>query len=94
MEIKSDQYGYKFEIPDRPTVRQQMEYLSDAAGEALLVRFWLAAKTLITKWQCEKLPDFDIDLDKLNAPSVTMILIDAGLQVKNFMDALEDIPKN
>jgi len=87
----------KFIIPARPTVRQQMEYFSataGAAGSQLITRYWLGARILISDWQCEALPKNDVDLDEIDNPEQTELLVWAAMQVKMFMDRLENIPKN
>lgn len=94
MEIKREKFTFK--IPDRPTVRQQLQYFSAASGEASLIRYWEGAKALIEpkSWQSEALPNYDVDLDTVTDPSVTNVLIEAGLEVLKYMNTLEDIPKN
>lgn len=90
----------KFTIPDRPTVRQQMEYFSmagAAAGRDMLVRYWEGARALIIKpsWKCELVPDLSsFDMDKTSNPDIVTVLIWAGLQVRNHMNSLDKIPKN
>jgi hypothetical protein len=86
-----------FTVPDRPTVRQQMEYFSataGAAGSQILTRYWLGAKVLIQDWKCDELPKFDVDINSIDNPSQTEIMIWAAMQVKAHMDGLENIPKN
>jgi hypothetical protein len=92
MEIKSEKY--KFTLPDRPTVRQQLEYYSASAGSASLVRYWNGAKTLIQSWECESFPDFTVDIESVTDPSITAVIIEAGLDVMRYINALEDVPKN
>lgn len=90
----------KFSIVDHPTVRQQLDYFSvvgGAYGKDMLVRYWEGARAMIISksWKCKSLPDFDkIDIDALTNPEHTKILIWAGLQVRNYMNSLESIPKN
>jgi len=85
-----------FNIPDRPTVRQQMEYFSataGAGGKDLIFRYWLGARVLILDWACEAVA-VDANLDEVSNPEQTEVLIWASMKVKTFMDALENIPKN
>jgi len=88
----------KFTIPDRPTVRQQLRYFSAATGRdpsQKMERFWDGAAALIETWESKVIPDFKTaDLDTLTEPSETGIIIWVALEVKMFMDALEDVPKN
>ena len=95
--MKFEREGCTFEVPDRPTVRQQLEYFSATAGTAgnqMLVRFWMGAREVITNWECEALPDIKVDLDDLTDPTQTDIIIWAGLQVKTHFNSLEDLPPN
>jgi len=97
MEFKHENPTARFVVPDRPTVRQQLEYYSMAAGATeseFIVRLWRAAQALITEWECEKLPLFKADLDSVSAPSQTTVIIWAAMAVRNFMNGLEDLPKN
>ena len=95
MEFSNDKV--KFTVPDRPTVRQQMHWFGAVSGgdkSEIYTRYWDAAKTLIDKWECAELPDYKADMDSLTNPTQTHIMIWAGLQVLEFMNKLEDIPKN
>lgn len=97
MKFERDEPKCSFEIPDRPTVRQQLEYFSataGAAGNQMLIRFWAGALQLVTKWECEALPDYKTGLDDMTDPKQADIIIWAGIQVKNFMSTLDDVPKN
>ncbi len=49
---------------------------------------------MIQEWQCETIPDHKADLDTMDNPEQTELMIWAALQVKGHMDALENIPKN
>lgn len=87
----------KLSIPARPTVRQQMEYFSATAGtskEKMLTRFWEGAKVLFQSWECDVLPDYKTDTDEMDNPEQAEIITWAALQVKAYMDGLENIPKN
>lgn len=95
MEFKRD--NCTFIIPERPTVRQQMMWFSAVSGSdktKSLERYWEGAKALIEKWESSALPDYKISLDAITDPSQTSIVIWAGIQVLDFMNGLEDIPKN
>jgi len=109
MEFKRENPECTFTIPDRPTVRQQLEYFSRTAGfggEELLFRYWRGAIALIQTWKCDALevktvkqkgapPILEFpDLDTISNPSQRDVIIWAGLQVQGFMNQLEDIPKN
>lgn len=95
--MKFEREECTFEIPDRPTVRQQLLYFGAAGGvdkNDAMLRYWEGAKQLIQKWDCKVMPDYKISLDDLTDTSPTQIIIWAGLEVLQFMNKLEDIPKN
>jgi hypothetical protein len=97
MRFEKDDKKCVLEVPDRPTVRQQMIYMGKASGLAdgtYPLRFWEGAKTLILLWECEAFPDYTVDLDSVSDPTVSDILIWAGLRVWEHMANLEDLPKN
>lgn len=86
-----------FTIAARPTVREQMEYLSataGAGGSQMLLRFWEGAKLLITDWQFKCLPEYKKSVDEMDNPEQAELITWASLQVKNYLDSLENIPKN
>lgn len=95
--MKFERENCNFEIPDRPTVRQQILYFGAATGlERIdsMLRYWEGAKQLIQKWECEVMPDYKISLDELTDPTQAQIVMWAGLQVVQYMNGLDDIPKN
>ncbi len=97
MDFERDKPQCKFSIPDRPTVRQQLEYFSKTiafSDEDLLLRYWRGAVALIQDWSCEIMPDYKADLDTLDNPEQTQVIIWAGVQVRDHMNELENLPKN
>lgn len=97
MEIKNEILKTSFTIPDRPTVRQQMAYFSETARSVdrqHMERLWVAAQSLITNWKSEILSDIDANLDTIDNPKVTDVIIWASLQVKNHINSLDETPKN
>jgi hypothetical protein len=86
----------RFTVPERPSVRQQMAY-TDAmfrGGDGPLA-WWFGARELIQDWDCKLVPKLEnLDLDKVDDPKITDLLIWAGLQVKLHMAALDSVPKN
>ena len=96
MEFKNEQLGASFKLPERITVRQQLAYYSEAAlafGDEFLVRLWKGARTLIQDWQCEGVP-LDIDIETDTNPKAASVMIWAAMRVKNYMDSLDELPKN
>jgi len=95
--IKREKPDCEFKVPARPTVRQQMQYYSVAAGASgnrMLERFWAGAKVLLSDWTCTEMPDVNVDLDNISDPKQTDIIIWAAMEVKQHMNDLEDVPKN
>lgn len=99
MEFTKEKPDCKFSVPDKPTVRQMLEYFSASAGveqNKFLERAWEGAKTLIIRgsWKCEVLPEVDADLDTLTNPSAADVILWAGMRVREYMDELDRLPKN
>jgi hypothetical protein len=95
MEFKQE--GVRFTVPDKITVRQQLAYFSAATGldpSKRLERNWSGAKTLIEEWECELIPDKDVNLDELYSLEETNIVIWVGNKVYAHMVSLEETPKN
>jgi hypothetical protein len=92
MEFRHD--DYTFIVPDHPTVRQQLEYFSAGAGLPIALRYWECAKALIQTWECAKFPDHTVNLDSITDPAVTTIILTAGMEVMQFMNKLDEVPKN
>lgn len=96
MEFSREDPKARFTIPDRPTVRQQLAYVSltSGANDAEIVeRFWEGAQPLIKEWECEALPKRDADLDELTDPSQTTVILWVAMGVRGHMNSLEDIEK-
>lgn len=86
----------RFDVPARPTVRQQLEYYSryrDTGSESLYVRLWYSAQTLIFGWRCDVLPDMHADLNRIDSPQATTAIMWAGNAVVMHMESLEALPK-
>ncbi len=95
MEYKSENPDVCFTVPDRPTVRQQLDYHSKLAIEGgFYVKLWQAAQTLIDEWECGSLPDRDIDLDAETNPAVVDVIQWVGIRVNVHVNELENLPKN
>lgn len=96
MEFSRQNPSARFSVPDRITVRQQLTYYSEArvALRPLFERLWAGALPLITNWECEVMPDPQTDLDSISATTVTQVIVWAGLEVKGYLDSLDEMPKN
>jgi hypothetical protein len=98
MEYKDAALGVSFTIPDKLTVRQQMQY-DGAIGEGYLnglsmyERFWQAARLIIQDWQCDYIA-LDADLDKLDDRQAAQVVEFAGRAAFSHVIALERTPKN
>lgn len=98
MEFKNDKLGVTFFVPDKITVRQQLAYVSSevfARGKDFLERYWLGAVGVMYDWQCSLIPDPEtLDLDKTTDPRIAEIITWAGMEVRKFMNSLDEVPKN
>jgi hypothetical protein len=96
MKFENAELKTHFEVPDRPTVRQQLAYYA-ARSEVDTNRLesgWYGAQAIITSWQSEIMPDMKADLESLTNPSQTRLILWAGVEVFKHFSALEDVPKN
>lgn len=96
MDYKHESPQASFSVSNKITVREQLAYFSASAAfdRPLFERYWLAAIPLIRDWQCELMPDIRADLEKIDNPQVTQVIIWAGLEVKKHLDRLGEVPKN
>lgn len=97
MEFKHETLNLRFTIPDKITVRQQLAFLSEASSVRnadLMDNLWKASKPLIQEWECEHLPDKDVNLDDIYSPRAADVITWASLQVRNYMQRMDEIPKN
>ena len=98
MEFQRENPKCRFAIPDRPTVRQQMEYfgLASRSNEKdMFIRYWNGARALIIppSWECE-IVALDADLDSITDPRATEVMLWAGTQVMIYFSKLEELQKN
>jgi hypothetical protein len=96
MQFTHENPSARFFVADKLTVRQQLTYVSAAfaGNDSRMGNLWDAARAIIEGWQCDLLPDKDIDLDTVTDPQITNIVTWAGLEVKKHIDHLAEIPKN
>lgn len=84
-------------VPDKPTVLQILLHDSvryDARDKGAILNLWEMAKTLITEWECEALPDMDADLSEVTDARAARVIEWAGLTVSAFRRSLDAIEKN
>lgn len=90
--------GASFDLPDRMTVRQQLAFrakLSERDDGGVFVRYWNAAPSVVTDWQCELIPDMaGVDLDTAVDPRVTEIIVWTANTIANHIAEMETPPKN
>lgn len=94
---ENDQPPCKFTVPDKITVKQQLEYFSAAGGSSgneYWFRTWQAAKTLITDWEFELMPEIETDLDTLTDPQISNTVVWAAIKVSEHINGLQVISKN
>lgn len=98
-EYTIESVGLRFTVPDRLTVRQQLEYrgiIAASSRKDLYPRFWDGARHLIDGWQCEAMPDKDVNLDEVDDPEIADIIFMACNIVNRHLNRLEEeaVPKN
>ena len=89
--------GCKFTVPDKPSVWQVVAYDSarlEHYGQPDLLVLWEMAKTLIQDWASEALPDFKVDLQKVEDVRAASLIEWASLEVSIWRRRLDDVPKN
>lgn len=96
-EFKKKKPSARFVIPDKLTVRQQLDYLSAVSLKPGIdwLGLWQGAVLLIQEFECELIPSVEkLDLDKVTDPQITNVLVWVGWEVKRHMDKLEEVEKN
>lgn len=96
MEFKNEDLKVRFTVPDKPNVRQQLQYWGAVASlgeEDLFLALWRGAKTLIQEWHCETMKKLDEDLDKTTELKQTEVIMWVGMRVREFVISLENVPK-
>jgi hypothetical protein len=94
-EFKNDELKSSFTLPDKITVRKNLEYLS-AQGSAdgpYLVRLWISARVLVENWQSEHLQLTD-DIDTVDTQQAADVAVWAGLKVARHVGELKSLSKN
>ena len=98
MEFTTEKWGgARFEVPENPTVFQIVKFDSkqyELKHLPALLLLWEMAKTLITEWECEALPELDADLGELTDPRAARVIEWASNLVANHRRSLDLVPKN
>jgi hypothetical protein len=97
MEFKNPKLELRFVVPDVISVRKQLAFTSVAASrreQDLLENLWRASQLVITEWECPHVPDVSVDLEAITDPRAGDAITWAALEVRNYMQRLDDIPKN
>lgn len=95
MKYTDESLGVSFVVPDKITVRKQLEYKGALLGreKGFYVRLWDAAKTVVESWECSELK-LDTDIDSITSKRAADIVEFVGIKVSNHMGDLETLPKN
>lgn len=95
MQLEHPEYKTTFELPDKPTVRQILEYEEaiERPGVAMYERLWPGAKKLIQNWKSETV-QLDVDLEGDYTPEITAVIKWASLAVFSWHLELKEVPKN
>ena len=97
MKYDNEQYKTSFEVPDKFTIRKQLEFFSATGdpSQPRFVRHWQGALVVIQDWKSEMIPDLGkLDIDNETNPEITDLMIWTGLTVVLHMNKLQEIPKN
>ena len=98
-EYTDERLGLRLTVPDRLTVRQQLEYrglIGFSTRADAYPRFWDGARHLIEEWECEAMPDKNVSIDEMDDPRVADIIFAACNIVNGHLNKLEAeaVPKN
>ena len=64
-------------------------------GKDLFLALWRSALILIEDWECKLIPDpHKLDLEKANDLKVTEVVTWTGMRVREFVNSLNEVPKN
>jgi hypothetical protein len=92
-----DYGGARLVVPDEPNVLQLINsdsgrYVAKETGAILIL--WEMAKPLIIEWECDALPDMNIDLSEATDPRAAKVIEWAGTVVSAYRRSLDSVPKN
>lgn len=97
-EYRNEALGARFTLPDRPSVRQQLAFYSEAGaivrGPDLYERIWRGALTLMSDWECSALPDPHVDPETLTDQRAARVIMWAANVTLGHMNRLEELDPN
>lgn len=102
VEFTHQELPIRFKIPKVITVSHQIAYWAALALESPnhLIQNWNAAKPLIREWECEFFPDAledgdeAPDFDELTDKRIARAVMWSGSRVVEWMNKLDEVPKN
>jgi hypothetical protein len=100
--ITNEKLGLSFTLPDKPTVYQILIFdskLSESLRQPQFLKLWETAKTVISDWQCEALPDYKTPLDSINGEDddmnkIARVIEFVGAQAIAWRNELDLVSKN
>ena len=98
MKFEDERIDCTFEVPDKPTVRWQMQFKSillENQKKELYERLWPCVCLLAENWKSEVVPELNVDiLDECTDPEAASVIEWASLQLYVYYLELENVPKN
>ncbi|MDD5517863.1 MAG: hypothetical protein PHV98_00745 [Candidatus Omnitrophica bacterium] len=100
--VENEKLGIKFSVPDKPTVYQILIFdskLQESLRLPTFMKLWETAKTIVSDWECEIFPDFNVPLEKIEGDEKNMVKIArivefVGGNVIAWRDSLDRVQKN
>lgn len=97
----NEEYGTTFQLPKRPTVREQMRWTSAIAAGPMTINFatyerlWQGVKVLAKGWKCKHIPNpLEFSLDESDDPIHFEIITWACGQASLHFTALRQVKKS
>src|SRR3990167_1745953 len=96
MELKNEALEVRLVVPDRPTVRDVLNYDSQRDsrfGAEIYERLWEAAKSIIKEFDCPHVA-LDIDLESAATSKALDVIRWVSLAVFSYRSRLDELEKN
>lgn len=97
MKVQNEALGVAFELPDDPTYLTVLAYDEIAEltkDKGFFERLWMAAKQVISGWECENLALSEDDLNGRAGKAGIEIIKYVCITAWNWRQGLDEIPKN